>query len=174
MNKQFAIAALVSAINAADCIDAYTALADAEVKATAAALAAAKAVVVAQKEVDVKAKAATAAEKLKWDPINTLIKDFKTKLDESKAAFKVVNDAYNNASDGSGAETIDLGDTKALGLWNDANVKMTFSAKKTDLATLEKAKVTAEKATAACEGEIVTLKGSKTKYDDEKARRVAS
>lgn len=50
---------------------------------------------------------------------------------------------------------------------------MSFSAKKSDLATLEKAIVTANKAVITCGGDITTLKASKVKYDDELARRKA-
>lgn len=62
--------------------------------------------------------------KVKQDPIDLLVKPFTDHLVTAKAAFVSANGAYNNASDGSTVETIDLGKTDVLGLWNNVDVKM--------------------------------------------------
>lgn len=116
------------------------------------------------------------AEQKLYDPVNKQVEPFITHFNDADKAAKDAKAAHDAADKrySSGTETIQFDDTvKDIGLWNNANVKMSFTAKNNDVVNLEKAYDAAGVAKGKADDALKVLQAEKVKFDAEYERRKA-
>lgn len=90
----------------------------------------------------------------------------------AKGKYDTANTAFTGASDGTKIETIAIDNTGKLGLWEDSNVKMSFTAAKANIPGLKTKWDTAVSThSTAVSVDLKKLTDAKALFDAELARR---